>query len=229
MHKRSIKNVRQGRLIAYQDSKSPITERYRSIRTNLEYAQIDKKFQRIVITSANPSEGKSTTISNLAVTYAQQGKRTILIDADLRKPNLHKIFGVQNTNGLTDVLMKKLDTRDAAREIRGIDGLFLMSAGFTPVHPAELLASHAMHQLINDLSKDYDIILIDTPPVLVATDAQIVSSICEAVLLVIKSGTTERKDLLDAKRKLEHVNANLVGAVLNQMADKKDNSYYQYK
>lgn len=217
------------RLIAYKNSKSPITERYRSIRTNLEYAQVDKSLKTIAVTSASPSEGKSTTIANLAVTYAQQGKKVILIDADLRKPSLQQVFRTENVNGLTDILMKKITVTDGIQEVDGIPGLHMIPAGFIPLYPAELLSSQNMTELLERLSEIFDIILIDTPPVLVATDAQIISSICDGMLIVVKSEKTERKALLDAKKNLEQVNSNILGVIFNHTEKTVDNSYYKYK
>lgn len=220
---------RDKRLIAYINPTSPITEQYRSLRTNIEYAQIDKALQTITMTSANPSEGKSTTIANLAVTYAQQGKKVLMIDADLRKPSLQKIFRKDNINGLSDVLMKKVDINEGIKLVQGTPGLFLLPSGFVPINPSELLSSQAMRDLIFALKGYYDIILIDTPPVLIATDAQIIASICDATVLVAKSESTENKGLIDAKKRLLQVNANLIGVVLNQTKKTKGNSYYQYK
>ncbi|QNL92860.1 CpsD/CapB family tyrosine-protein kinase [Lactococcus lactis] len=225
----SNRSGRDQRLIAYINPTSPITEQYRSLRTNIEYAQIDKVLQTIAITSASPAEGKSTTIANLAVTYAQQGKKVLIIDADLRKPSLQKIFRKDNVNGLSDVLMGKVNINKSINEIQGVPGLFLIPSGFIPFNHSELLSSNAMHDLISALKEYYDIILIDTPPVLIATDAQIVASICDATVLVAKSESTENKSLIDAKKRLAKVNANLIGVVLNQVKNTNDNSYYQYK
>ncbi|MFC4652856.1 CpsD/CapB family tyrosine-protein kinase [Lactococcus nasutitermitis] len=225
----STRRGRDKRLIAYINPTSSITEQYRSLRTNIEYTQIDRELQTITITSAGPSEGKTTTIANLAVIYAQQGKKVLMIDADLRKPSLEKIFRKDNVNGLSDVLMKKIDIDKSIQSVQEAQGLFIMPAGFIPVDPSRLLGSQSMCDLISMLKSSYDIILIDTPPILVATDAQIIAAICDATILVVKSESTENKGLVQSKKKLLQVNANVIGVVLNQIKKVKNNSYYQYK
>lgn len=215
-------------LIAKKDPKSPITEQYRTIRTNIQYASVDQAIRSIVVTSSGPMEGKSTTAENLAVVFAQQGKKTLLIDADLRKPTAHYTFQLPNTVGLTSVLTKQVELMDAVY-MTDVENLFVLTSGPIPPNPAELLASVSMEYLLKEAYNLYDFILFDTPPVLTVTDAQVLANLADGSILVTSSGTTDRDGAIKAKEILTSAQAKLLGAVLNnKKADKNTHYYYYY-
>lgn len=180
-----------------------------------------------MVTSAGPGEGKSTTISNLAVVMAQQGNHVLLVDADLRKPTVHHTFRQTNTRGLTNVLTRQLSLEEAIKDTE-VERLSILPSGPVPPNPSELLGSKMMEQLIEDLSLQYDIVLFDCPPILAVTDAQVMANYCQGVVLVVKSGTTEIEAALKAQENLEHVNAKLLGVVLNDKPMNGDTYYYYY-
>lgn len=214
-------------LIAKLNPRSPISEQYRTIRTNLQFASIDQELKSLLITSSEPGEGKSMTAANLAVVYAQQGKKVLLIDADLRKPTVHYTFHLDNLRGLSNVLIGELHLEDAT-VTSDIDSLDIMTCGPIPPNPSELLGSRVMKKLIEEASAYYDIIIFDAPPVLAVTDAQILADIVNGVLLVIKSGETEYETALKAKEALEPARGRLLGAILNNQAKDQKNGYYYY-
>lgn len=214
-------------LIAKKDPKSPITEQYRTIRTNIQYASVDQAIRSIVVTSSGPMEGKSTTTANLAVVFAQQGKKTLLIDADLRKPTAHYTFQLPNTFGLTSVLTKQAELMDAVH-MTDVENLFVLTSGPIPPNPAELLASVSMEYLLKEAYNLYDFILFDTPPVLTVTDAQVLANLADGSILVTSSGTTDRDGAIKAKEILTSAQAKLLGAVLNNKKADKDTHYYYY-
>jgi protein-tyrosine kinase len=228
MVKRKSKMPIERTLITIDSPRSPITEQYRTLRTNIQYASVDKELKTIMITSPNPDEGKSTTIANLAVVFAQQGKKVLLVDADLRKPTIHDTFHISNTIGLTNILMKQSAIGDTIKETPVTD-LFILPSGTIPPYPAELLGSTAMSQLIERVKVDFDIVLFDTPPLFAVTDAQIMANKCDASILVVKSGSTEIEGAIRAKDILMSASSKLLGTVLNskKMKDSQyQNTYY---
>lgn len=214
-------------LIAMTNPKSPISEQYRTIRTNIEFSQVDREIRTIMVSSTGPGEGKSTTVANLATVFAQQGKQVLLIDADLRKPTVHYTFRMQNTTGLTNVLTKQLTLKEAIYKSK-IPNLFILPSGPIPPNPAELLGSKMMKELLGETKEEFDVILFDTPPVLAVTDAQILSNQCDGTILVVSSGRTENDAALKGKELLEKANANVIGVVLNNKKLKEGNYYYYY-
>lgn len=214
-------------LITDSNPKSPISEGYRMLRTNIEYSSIDHSLQVIMVTSSNPSEGKSTTCANLAVAFAQTNKRVLLIDADMRKPTQHHIFGKSNRIGLTTALFNHKELHDVI-QLTNTDHLSIISAGPTPPNPSELLSSKRMGALLESTKEMYDVIIIDTPPVMFVTDAQIVAAQSDGVVLVIDSGKVKKEVALKAKASLDHVKARLIGVVLNNINRKHSDSYYYY-
>lgn len=209
------------------DPKSPISEQYRTIRTNIQFSSVDEEVKSLMVTSAGPGDGKSTTTANLAVVFAQQGKRVLLVDADLRKPTVHYIFNLTNTFGLTSVLSKQASLENAINKT-DIENLFVLTSGPIPPNPAELLGSKAMEQFFDDaLNKVFDLILFDTPPLLAVTDAQILSNKCDGTVLVVSSGKTEKEQVIKAKELLDAAQSRLLGVVLNNKKI-ENNSYYYY-
>src|SRR5690625_164475 len=229
MAKRNRNRARQSKvrhLIAEINQRSPISEQYRTIRTNLQYASVDNDLQTLLITSSTPAEGKSMTTANLAVVYAQQGKKVLLIDADLRKPTVHYTFRLDNLNGLSNLLVGDGHLSQIV-ESSSIDNLDIISSGPIPPNPSELLGSKMMQTLINEAKQQYDIIIFDTPPVLAVTDAQILANIVDGTVLVVRSDKTEYEAAIKAKETLEKSSAKHHGNVQNH-AEKKNGNYYYY-
>jgi capsular exopolysaccharide synthesis family protein len=215
-------------LITEVNPLSPISESFRALRTNTQFTTTSDALRVISVTSCQPNEGKTTTVSNLAVAYAQEGKRTLLIDADLRKPSLHKVFGNSNRKGLSHLLARQHDLQQVIVDTH-IEQLSLIPAGPIPPNPAELLGSKAMDELLASAREHFEVILIDTPPVLAVTDAQVVAAKSDGVLLVIRAGTVKKNVALKAKTRLEHVHARILGVVLNgKKKTSSDFSYYEY-
>ncbi|MFY2157803.1 CpsD/CapB family tyrosine-protein kinase [Cytobacillus firmus] len=214
-------------LITHSDSRSPISEQYRTIRTNIQYSAVDEDLRTIMVTSAGPGEGKSTTAANLAVVFAQQGKRVLLIDADLRKPTMHYTFHQNNHKGLTNILTKQANLKDASVET-DIENLSILTSGPIPPNPAEILGSQSMDGMIEEALGEYDLVIFDTPPVLAVTDAQILANKCDGAILVVKSENTEVEASLKSKELLLNAKGKLLGVVLNQKKVKDNQYYYCY-
>lgn len=219
--------VKERNLIAHHSPKSPTAEQYRTIRTNIDFSQADQTIRTMVVTSAGPGEGKSTTTNNLAVVMAQQGKKVLLIDADLRKPTTHYTFRLTNTEGLTTVLTRQSKWEETIRKSE-VDNLFILPSGPIPPNPAELLSTAAMKTLLQQASELFDMIIFDSPPVLAVTDAQILSSFCDGTVLVVASGQTDVEAAQEAKELLTKAQGKVLGVVLNRKSRKEKNSYYYY-
>ncbi|ASZ20034.1 tyrosine protein kinase [Bacillus cereus] len=221
------KNYRQRRqLIAHQKPKSPIAEQYRNIRTNVEFAAIDTNIRSLMVTSANPSEGKTTTTANLAVVFAQQGKKVLLIDAEMRKPAMHQMFQMNNIFGLTNVLTHN-DRFEKCVQQTSVDNLHFLPCGPIPPNPAELLGSNSMKELLEKVYGMYDLVILDLPPMLAVADAQIMANQCDASILVIRSEVTKKEDAVKAKGLLQSAKGKLLGVVLND-CEREENLYYYY-
>ncbi len=219
-------------LITVLDSRSPVSEAYRTLRTNIQFSSIDKKVQVMVVTSSVPGEGKSTIAANLAVVLAESGNRTILIDCDQRKSRQHKIFQVSNSKGLSDILAEQCSYEDILNET-DIKDLYIITTGTHPPNPSELLASEKMHSFIEKLREDFSYIILDTPPVLMVTDAQLLSGYSDGVILVASSSEVDRDAAVKAKELLEKVNSRILGVILNKVKlsekgyfDRYSNYYY---
>ncbi|MDM8101188.1 MULTISPECIES: CpsD/CapB family tyrosine-protein kinase [Oceanobacillus] len=213
-------------LIANTNPRSPISEQYRTVRTNLQFASVDNEISSMLLTSAGPSEGKSMTTANLAVVYAQQGKKVLLVDADLRKPTIHYTFRLDNLRGLSNILVGETTLEEAA-EASDITNLDVISCGPIPPNPSELLGSRRMQSFVEVAKQKYDMVIFDMPPVLAVTDAQILSNYVEGTILVVRSKKTENDAAKQAIEALESVHANVLGVVLNDR-DKKEANYYYY-
>lgn len=207
--------------------KSPVSEAYRTLRTNLQFSNVDGDLKTISITSSGPAEGKTTTLCNVAETFAQSGKRTLVIDADLRKPRVHKVFKLSNVVGLTNVLTGQEKLEDVL-QLTGSD-IKVLTSGPIPPNPSELIESHAMKQLLETLSQLFDVILIDTPPVGVVTDGAIMAGMVDGTILAVASHKTQIDGAKRAKQLLEQVNARILGVVMTMMPISKKGYYgYQY-
>jgi capsular exopolysaccharide synthesis family protein len=217
----------QRSLITYVDPKSPISEQYRTIRTNIEFSSVDKEIKTLMVTSPGPAEGKSTTAANLAVVFAQQAKKVLLVDTDLRKPTVHYTFNQNNTYGLTSVLSKQKSLSEVVN-LTDQPYLSVLTSGPIPPNPAELLGSKAMEQFLEEAKQEYDVVLFDTPPVLAVTDAQILANRSDGVLLVVYSGKTEMDEATKAKDLLTAAKGKLLGMVLNHKKLQSSDYYYYY-
>lgn len=225
-------------LVSETNPFSAIAEQYRKIRTNIEFSSSDKKIKSLVITSASSSEGKTTTAANLAVVFAQAGNKVLLVDADLRRPNValsfevpnvNVSFKVPNINGLSNYLTEEKladstflvtesneDQEQSTRLIEtDTENLYLMPSGPTPPNPSELLNSTRMRKLVDNLSNSFDLVIFDMPPVVPVTDAQIMSAYVDGTILVARERVTAERTLLEAKKLLDMVRAKIIGVVYN--------------
>ena len=227
LNKNSKKTELKRSLITNQNPKSPISEQYRTIRTNIQFSAVDEDIRTIVVTSSGPGEGKSTTAANLAVVFAQQGKKVLLIDSDLRKPTVHYTFNYTNTFGLTNVLTRQAQLHEVINESME-KNLYILTSGPIPPNPAELLSSRAMEQLMKDVEEEFDVVLFDSPPLLAVTDGQILASKCDGTILVVSSGKTETDQAVKAKELLNAANSHILGVVLNGKKMANSNYYYYY-
>ncbi len=207
--------AKQTNLITLTDPRNPAAEAYRTLRTNLTFTALDKPIETLIVTSAAPDENKSTVLANLAVTMAQSERRTILVDADLRRPSLHDIFGVSNDWGLTTMVVEETKLDDPPLVDVGVDNLWLVPSGPLPPNPADILGSRTMEQVITALKARADVILFDAPPIVSVTDATVLGTKVDGVLLVVCAGRTRREHAQRAKDLLERVHVRIVGAVLN--------------
>lgn len=225
--RKKAKNMKTRSLITHYNSKSPTAEQYRTIRTNIQFAAVDRDMATLMVTSAGPGEGKSTTAANLAVVLAQQGKKVLLVDADMRKPTVHYTFRSSNAVGLTNVLTKQMTLEEAVSNTE-VKNLHILSSGPIPPNPAELLSSKTMDEMIKTALKFYNSIIFDTPPVMAVTDAQVIANRCDGTVLVVASGKTENEPAKKAKELLDKANGKLLGVVLNRKPMKKNHYYYYY-
>jgi tyrosine-protein kinase Etk/Wzc len=216
-------------LVTHYSPKSPISEAFRTLRTNIQFADPDRKITTLLVTSAGPSEGKSTIVTNLALTFANIGRRTLLIDCDLRKPNVHNIFEIPRDPGLTTVLLGERSWQEVMVATK-IDNLHILPSGPIPPNPTEMLGSQHMKDLLAQLQSSFDLILFDSPPVVAVTDAAILSSIVDGTLLVVELGRSRASGVNRAIDLLEKVNAKLLGVVTNNIfaGYRYDYGYYSY-
>ena len=216
-------------LITQNDPTSFITESYKLLRTHLNFKNEDNRYQVILVTSSGKEEGKSTTIANLAVTFAQEDKRVLLIDADLRLPRINTIFNInERKNGLSNMLVDNLSFKSLVNRIDTLENLEILTAGTKKVSPTELLNSKLFETFIKQCRKFYDLILIDTPPLLSFADANIISKTADGVLLVAAAHQTKKTTLIVAKRSLEKIGATIIGIVLTKADFNKKANYYRY-
>lgn len=212
------------RIVTHADPRSPVAEAYRSLRTNLAFARMQRGLRSLLLTSPGPADGKSTTVANLAITFAQQGQRTLLVDADLRRAVLDKTFGVSRAPGLTDVIIGEANLDQAVHETQ-VPNLFVLTSGQLPPNPSELLGSSAMRDVLAQIESRFDMVLFDSPPLLAVTDAAVLSTIVDGTVLIARMGSTQRRALWRATSQLRAVSANVMGGVLNDLRA-ETSSYY---
>lgn len=213
-------------LITQRNPKSAMSEAYRTLRTNLGFAGMEHPFRSIMVTSANAQDGKSTIVSNLAVVMAQAGYKIILVDCDLRKPAQHKIFHLENYRGFTTCISQRVEAEVVAHRVIE-DNLTVLTSGPIPPNPAELLNSERTRIFWDNLLEKYDYVLIDAPPILAVTDAAVLSTQVDGVILVVNSGVTRIDHSIRVKEQLATANARLIGVVLNRVK-MKTSDYYSY-
>lgn len=206
------------------DQKSPIAEAYRKIATNIQFANVDRDIKTIMITSSLASEGKTTTISNLATVMTELNKKILLVDLDLRKPAVHKQFNLSNRMGLTDLLLNKDDFKTYVQNIQS--GLDVITSGKIPSNPTEIINSNAIKELIKKLSEYYDYIFLDTPPLVFVSDPLTIATYADAVILTIAHSETDKEVIKKTIDSLKQVNANIIGTILNKIPVSKHNKYY---
>jgi len=214
-------------LVTISDPLSPISEAYRTLRINLQFATLGVQLRTLLVTSAGAGEGKSTTLANLAVTVAQTEQSVVVVDCDLRRPGLHKLFGLSNELGLTTMMADDQALDEPPLQPTEVDGLRLLASGPLPARPPDLLGSRRMDRVIEKLLGEADLVILDAPPIMAATDALVLSTKVDGVLLVASAGTTKREQAQRAVERLNKVNARLVGAVLtNVPLDATARAYY---
>ncbi|MFC6207750.1 CpsD/CapB family tyrosine-protein kinase [Levilactobacillus tongjiangensis] len=202
-----------------------IAEQFRTVRTNIQFSSVNHPVKSILFTSSAPSEGKSTMSNNLAVTWASQGARVVLVDADLRRPTVHQTFDVTNRLGMTNFL-SGVATLAEVVQATTITNLSVVTSGPMPPNPAELLGSSRLKRLLQELQASYDLIIVDAPPVNTVTDSQLLAAEVDGTILVVPQGIATKNGVRRAQQLLQAVHANVLGAVMNRVTDLKSDGYY---
>jgi capsular exopolysaccharide synthesis family protein len=213
-------------LISFNNPKAKASEAFRTLRTNLQFSSVDDTLKSILVTSSVPSEGKSTIMANLGITYAQTDKKVLILDCDLRRPSIHKHFGIANSTGLTNLLIDASSLEDYVFPTE-IPNLYVIPSGPIPPNPSDLLGTQRMKLLLAKLQNIFDIILIDAPPVIAVTDAQILSTMADGVIIITSYGEVEKRALAKTKELLDLVGARILGLVLNKVPNPLKPHYYE--
>ncbi len=216
-----------GSLVAHYDPKSPAAESYRSLRTSIQFAGLDHKCRTIVVTSSSPGEGKSTTVANFGVVTAQTGQRVCLVDSDLRRPTLHRIFGLGNARGLTSALLDAVPFAEMAQPT-AVPNLFVLTSGPLPPNPAELVGSNRMRESLEAAGAEFDLVMLDSPPVVSVADAIALTAFTDGVVLVVQAGKVPYDVIRRATAQIEAVKGRILGVVMNSVNLKRDGYYYDY-
>ena len=216
------------KLTTADNLRSPVAEAFRSFRTNIQFSNVDKHIKSIVVTSSVQGEGKSTVAFNLAVSTAQTEKKVLLIDTDFRKPSVFSYIKPKHFMGLTNIIVQDIDYRDVLQVDDDLKNLDIIISGPIPPNPCEILGSAKMRNFMKELDQEYDMIILDSPPVGLFTDAAVLSTMVSGVILVCASGETKREDIGKSIDSLNKVGANLIGVVMNKVKHKKSSSYNSY-
>lgn len=223
---KAIANQQYNGFVVEKKPKSIVSEAYRTLRTNIQYSSFDKEIKAIVVTSAEAAEGKSTVSGNLALSFAQNEKKVIIVDCDLRKPSVHKNFKLSNLSGLSEVLIGKVKLEEVIQNRD--ENLDILTSGKIPPNPSEMLSSSVMTNLIERLKEQYDVVILDSAPLGAVTDAQILSTKADGTILVVRAQRTNREVVIDAKNALNKVGANIIGTVLHAVENTRGKYYYYY-
>lgn len=213
-------------LVTLTDSKSVAAEAYRTLRTNIQFSSYDQEVRVITVTSSRPGEGKSTVACNMAITFAENGKKVLLVDTDLRRPTVHKKFRLPNSLGIVNVIMK-MEMISEVIHHDVTEGLDIITSGVIPPNPSELLGSKKFQRFLDEMKDQYDTIILDSPPLLAVTDAQVLTTLSDGTVVVAQHGVTKKDEIMQAKSLLEKVKGNILGVVLSQIPE-EDNGYYYY-
>lgn len=222
------KSINPVSLITVSEPSSTVAEQYRTIRSNIQFSSVDKDMKTLVVTSSGPGEGKSTTAANLAIIFANAGKKVIIVDADLRKPSVAMSFKLANANGLSNVLGDREANLEDYIKRSGVDNLYVLTSGPKPPNPSEMLDSERMKEIIEILDYNFDLVIFDMPPVVNVTDAQILAAKVDGTILVVREHKTNKQALIKAKELLELSNANILGVVYNAAKLDHESEYYYY-
>ncbi|WP_238915440.1 CpsD/CapB family tyrosine-protein kinase [Clostridium sp. YIM B02555] len=210
--------------IVEQKPKSLESEAYKTLRTDIQYSSFNKQLKAMLITSSEKEEGKSTVSGNLALSFAQNDKKIILVDCDLRRPSIHKKFKISNLVGLSEILIGKTSLEETVQQYN--DNLDILSSGKIPPNPSEMLSSNAMNNLIEKLKEKYDIVILDSAPLQAVTDAQILATKVDGTILVVRAERTKKESIIEAKSLLDKVGANIIGTVLNAAENTREKYHY---
>lgn len=213
-------------LVTLTHSKSVAAEAYRTLRTNIQFSSYDQEVRVITVTSSRPAEGKSTVACNMAITFAENGKKVLLVDTDLRRPTVHKKFKLPNSLGIVNVIMNMELLHEVVHH-DVTEGLDIITSGVIPPNPSELLGSRKFQRFIDEMRDQYDTIILDSPPLLAVTDAQVLTTLSDGTVVVAQHGVTKKDEISQAKDLLEKVKGNILGVVLSQIPP-EDNGYYYY-
>lgn len=215
----------RGTLVTMERVENQISEEFRSLRSNIKFASFNKNIKTIVITSPSSGDGKTMTAANLAMVFSQEGKKVLLVDADLRKPSIHYMYGLVNDCGLCNFLIGQKDINAIIRSV--YPNIDVITSGLTPPNPPELLGSLQMSDFISKVREQYDVVVFDTPPVLAVTDATLIANQSDGCLLVVRVKKNDVKDVMKVKEQLHFAGANLLGAVINGKKQIKNEYYYK--
>ena len=212
--------------IQFKKLKFPLSEQFKSLRTNIEFSSLGDEIKSIVVTSSIEGEGKSTIISNLAVTMANINKRVVIVDCNLRSPTIHKRFSLPNSKGITSILVQNRRIEECVLTTN-IPNLYIIPSGPISSNPSELLGSKKMKEILNELSNSFDMILIDTPPIIYIADAQILSALAQGTIIVTSYGKSAKNELLNAKDMIEKVRGKILGVIINKIPGKYNYNSYE--
>lgn len=212
--------------IVEKDPNSVISEQYKKLRTNIEYSSYDNELKIIAVTSAILGEGKSTSSGNLAFSLCQNNKKVLLIDCDLRKPTIHKKFNISNECGISEMIVQKKLRDECIQKYN--DNLDILTSGKIPPNPSEMIGMKKFSNIINSFRENYDYIILDTPPILIVSEASILATYADGVILVVREGTAKKQEIIKAKNLLVNMRAKIIGAVLNDCKYNKSDYNFKY-